>query len=98
MPPAIPVISSMVMSLGWNPDTGRLIAQFSEDVWYEYDNVPADVAARVIFNKSVGGTFTALVKKGEFKFRRVTTAVALSDEGRWHGTTEQQTGQAPQEG
>lgn len=79
MPNAIPVNSSLVQALGWNPETGRLVAQFKPGVWYEYDNVPADVAARVVFDKSVGGTFDALVKKGGFKFRKVTTEVALAD-------------------
>ncbi len=79
MPNAIPVSSSMILSMGWNPETGRLVAQFGEGIWYEYDNIPADVAARVIFNKSVGGTFNELVKKGDFQYRRVTTESALAD-------------------
>jgi len=79
MPNAIPVSSSMIMSMGWNPDTGRLVAQFSEGVWYEYDGIPADIAARIIFNKSVGGTFDALIKKGGFTYRRVNTEEALAD-------------------
>ena len=79
MPNAIPVSSSMIMSIGWNPDSQRLVAQFKEGVWYEYDGIPADVAARIIFNPSVGGTFNDLIKKGGFQFRRVTTEVALAD-------------------
>ncbi len=79
MPPAIPVISSMVMTLGWNHDTGRMTAQYGEDAWYEYDNVPAGVAARIIYAKSVGKALDALLKKGEFKFRRITVAEAVTD-------------------
>jgi hypothetical protein len=67
----------MVAALGWNPETGRLVAQFGE-AFYEYDGVSADVAARVIFADSIGKTFDALIKKGGVKYRQITAEQAFA--------------------
>lgn len=79
MPPLKPVSSSAIASLGWNPDTGRLVAQFDETTFYEYDNVPAEVAARIIFAESHGREFDRLIKKGGFPFRRIVREEATID-------------------
>jgi hypothetical protein len=68
----VPVVSSMVVAIGWNPETLKLTAQFG-DQFYEYDNVPADVAATVIFSESIGSTFNTLIKKGGFNYRKITS-------------------------
>ena len=79
MPPLKPVSSAMLSSVGWNPDTRRLVVQFGEDSFYEYSDVPADVAARIMFARSHGQTFDQLVKKAGFPYRRVSRADAEAD-------------------
>lgn len=79
MPPLKPVSSSTLFSIGWNPATRRLVAQFGEDVFYEYDDVPADVAARIMFSESHGQAFDQLVKKGGFGYRRINREAATAD-------------------
>jgi hypothetical protein len=67
----------MIAALGWNPETGRLVAQFGE-IFYEYDGVSSDIAARVIFADSIGKTFDALIKKGGVKYRQITAEQAFA--------------------
>lgn len=79
MPSLKPISSSQLISLGWNRETRRLVAQFGEDSWYEYDNVPPEVVADLFTAESHGRAFTQLVKKGGFAFRRIGREAAYAD-------------------
>lgn len=78
MPRLVPVQSSLVLSLSYDADQQRLYAQFGEDTYYAYDDVPPEVAARVVFANSIGSAFTTLVKKGGFNYRVATAEEALA--------------------
>ena len=74
----VPVVSSALTSMSYDRTTGRLIVQFSEDSFYEYDSVPGDVVLDVMFADSHGQAFDRLVKKGGFGYRRVHRDQALA--------------------
>jgi hypothetical protein len=52
-------------------ETARLVVQFGEDSFYEYDAVPGDVVLDFMFADSIGSAFATLVKKGGFQFRKL---------------------------
>lgn len=68
----VPVASTMLVALGWDPEDGTMIAQFSETSFYQYERVPAETAARVIFAESVGKSFQKYIKNGKFVYLKVT--------------------------
>ena len=72
----VPVVSAAITAVKFDRESGRLFVNFSEDLVYEYDGVPGDVVLDFMFADSIGGTFDALVKKGEFSFKRVPLAEA----------------------
>ena len=71
----IPVVSSMVVAIGYDVGSGRLVAQFPGDgqtVFWEYLAVPHYIVLTVLFSESLGRAFAQLVKKGKFENRRIT--------------------------
>lgn len=71
----LPVKSSMLATLGYNPETETLVARFAsgEQQVYRYDGVPPDVFVGVITNTdSHGRAFNELVKKS-FEGRKLDT-------------------------
>lgn len=85
----VPVASSMLVALGWEPEEGiklagrysvdgKMIAQFSETSFYQYEDVPGWAAAAVIFAESVGKTFNDLIKNGGFDYKKVTAEEVFS--------------------
>lgn len=76
MPKLVPVESTMILSLGWDENTRRLVAQFGPNDYYEYYNVPPEIAARVVFAESNGRTFNELVKRN-FQYGKINREEAL---------------------
>lgn len=83
----VPVASSMLVALGWEPEGrllsddkvyGKMIAQFSETSFYQYEDVSAESAAHVIFAESVGKAFNDYIKNGNFVYRKVTAEEVFS--------------------
>lgn len=75
----LPLASSMLFAIRYNRATGRLFAQFGEDIFYAYDNVPAGVVLDILDAESHGQAFDRLVKKGGFRYQRVSRERVLSD-------------------
>ena len=68
-------MSSMILALGWNEESDRLVAQFDTDTFYLYENVGPLMAARIIYAYSAGQAFTLHIKKarpGTFPYRKIT--------------------------
>ena len=58
-----PIRSSMLSSVGYNPETETFIAQFSNGAFYRYNGVPADAFVGVLTNQeSHGRAFNKLIK------------------------------------
>lgn len=72
----VPVVSSSLTAMKYQRESGRLVVQFGEGVYYEYDEVPSDVVLDVMFADSVGQSFAGKVKKGGFTYRRIPSADA----------------------
>lgn len=75
----IPVVSSMVVAVGYEVESGRLVVQFPGDgqtVFWEYLLVPHSTVLTVLFSESLGKSFAQLVKKGRFENRRITAQQA----------------------
>ena len=68
----LPVVSAALTAIKFDRSTRKLYVQFAEDVFYEYSDIPNDTILDVMFADSLGGKFDELVKKGGFKFRKVT--------------------------
>jgi hypothetical protein len=67
----LPVVSQALVSVKYEREQARLVVQFGEDSFYEYDGVPGDVVLDFMFADSIGSAFSALVKKGGFQFRKL---------------------------
>lgn len=74
----VPVISAAVMGFKYDRESRRLFAQFAEDVYYSYEDVPGDVVLDTLFADSIGQAFDALVKKGGFEYTRIPPDEALA--------------------
>ncbi|KKN84429.1 hypothetical protein LCGC14_0288910 [marine sediment metagenome] len=72
----VPVVSAAMTAIKFERETGRLVVQFGEDSFYEYDGVSNEVVLDVLFADSIGSAFSALVKRGGFAFRKIPAAQA----------------------
>ena len=72
----VKVESSNVSALGWDEEKQRLVVQFG-DSWYEYDNVDAVTAARVIFADSIGKAFHQHIRAPQIPMRKIDARTAL---------------------
>ena len=75
----IPAVSSMVATIGYDVETGRLIVQFpggGNASFWEYLEVPWLVVLTVLFADSFGVEFNRLIKKGGFVNKRITAEQA----------------------
>jgi len=70
--------SSMMVAIGYNPETEVLVAQFDLDTYYRYDGVPPGIVATVMFATSVGKAFNVLIKKGKFPYHKIDAATAAA--------------------
>ena len=79
----IPVVSSMVSTIGYDVESGRLVVQFpvltgpiDQSVFWEYLAVPHYIVLNVLFAESFGKEFNRLIKKGGFENKRITAEQA----------------------
>lgn len=70
------VVSSNVTAIGWDEDKQRLVVQFG-DSFYEYDNVDAITAARVIFADSIGKAFQQHIRGAGVPMRKIDARTAF---------------------
>ena len=77
------VTSSMMVAIGYNPETEVLVVQFNEETYYRYDMVPAGLVPRIMFAPSIGKAFNKLIKDqrgalvGSYQKIDAATAAAL---------------------
>lgn len=69
----IPLVSSMLAGIGYNPDSENLVAQFQNGgKLFKYSGVPAGVFVSVITAESQGAAFTKFIKKAAYPFQQIT--------------------------
>jgi hypothetical protein len=65
----IPVKSSLLKSVGYDPETKQLEVEFAKTGrLYAYQDVPADVHATVMGAESVGAAFLKHVRNGGYAY------------------------------
>jgi hypothetical protein len=71
------VQSEIIKRVGYDVEQELLRVTFlGSGGTYDYFKVPADVAGRVIFGKSVGSTFIKLVKNGGYEYKKLVRTIA----------------------
>ena len=65
-----PVQSSNIRSVGYDSGSQTMQVEFSSGGVYDYSGVPADVHAKMISAKSIGGAFASEVR-GKFEHKKV---------------------------
>lgn len=63
-----PVVSSNVLSVGYDPSTETLEVEYIEHRVYQYENVPLTVYNQLITAPSIG-RYLNLYIKGKYQFR-----------------------------
>lgn len=66
----VPVSSSQIQSIGYDPGTKKAQVRFSNNALYEYDDVPIGVVDSIINAESPGRQFQSSLKFG-FNYRRL---------------------------
>jgi len=67
----IPLTSSNLAAVGYDPKSKTLEVEFKNGTIYQYDHVPVDVYAELMTAESHGSYFSKNVKNGGFAFRRI---------------------------
>ena len=67
----IPVSSSDLQAVGYDPETHRLQVEFCNGSLYEYYSVPESVHRELMAAASHGSYFAAHIKKGPYRFRQL---------------------------
>lgn len=67
----IPVSSSNLRAVGYDPDTRRLQVEFHNGSVYEYYSVPASIHTGLMSAASHGSYFDAYIKKGPYQYRQL---------------------------
>lgn len=67
----IPLQSSQIAGVGYNEDEHKLIVQFQNGSFYEYEDVPEQVVLSVILADSQGSAFTKKIKGGGYTYRKM---------------------------
>jgi len=67
----IPLQSSQIAGVGYDEDEHKLIVQFANGSFYEYDDVPEQVVLSVILADSQGSAFTKKIKGGGYAYRKM---------------------------
>ena len=62
----VPVESTSVKSVGYDPDTGTMEVEFVSGAVYEYLGVPPKVHRELVGAESIGGYFTQYVRDRYF--------------------------------
>ena len=65
------VLSSTINDLTYDPKKQSLVVTFKNNNKFEYDGVPPDVYQKVATATSVGSTFDKLIKKGNYKHKKL---------------------------
>ncbi len=70
----MPIVkSSLLATLGYNPDTEIVVAQFNSGPVYRYDGVPAGVFVSVITNsESQGKAFNEFIKGRDYAYEEIS--------------------------
>jgi hypothetical protein len=71
----IPVASSQIAAVGYDPTARRLVVRFRgygrrPEAVYSYDGVPAEAAAGLIAAESPGAYFHRHIRQGGYPYRR----------------------------
>jgi hypothetical protein len=66
----IPVVSSQLAEVGYNPETQTMRIRFTKGQLYEYDNVPEQIYQGLMTAPSIGSFFNANCK-WNFTYRRL---------------------------
>lgn len=64
------VVSSNILSVGYDPATSTLEVEFQSGV-YQYYNVPTEIFAGLMQSPSKGSFFDQYIKKGGYPFAKV---------------------------
>lgn len=64
-----PVNSSRINAIGYDLEKGALGVEFNDGSYYEYSDVPADVAAQLLTTPSIGKFFEQNIKN-KYSFTR----------------------------
>ena len=66
------VTSSMISTVGFDPDQEIMVVQFQNGKTYRYDGVPAGVFISVLTDReSVGKSFNHHIRKGKYPYREI---------------------------
>lgn len=65
------VESKLLKSVGYDPETKTLHAEFHSGAVYAYHDVPQELADATLNAKSVGGHFLAHIRHGGFSHTRL---------------------------
>ena len=79
----IPVVSSQIAAVGYDPTIGELVIRFhgsgrAEPAIYSYAGVPSALAQGLIAAASPGAYFHRHIRHGHFPYRRVECGEAES--------------------
>jgi hypothetical protein len=69
----IPVSSSNIQSVGYDPENSVLVVQFTEGRQYEYSNVTVEVFERLATAGSIGQAFNEVIRSNPrlYPYRKV---------------------------
>lgn len=67
----VPVSSSNLRSIGYDPSTSTLEIEFNSGSVYQYDSVPQTIHDGLMQAASHGQYFDRLIKKAGYRYRQV---------------------------
>lgn len=67
----VPVLSSNLSAVGYDPATQILRIAFHNGRVYEYSGIPASIHAGLMAASSHGSYFDTYIKKGPYRYRQV---------------------------
>ena len=67
----MPVKSSDLKSVGYDPPTRTLEVEFKRGRVYRYEGVPPDIFEKMSSARSIGKFFHQNIVRGDFRFKRI---------------------------
>lgn len=68
----VPLNSSSLAGLAYNPDTEELVAHFNNDKYYKYQGVDSSTVLSILFDPdSQGKAFNAKIVKGSYPYKEI---------------------------
>lgn len=67
----VPVTSSMISSMGFDPEESLLEVEFNNGKVYQYSGVTPDTYATLSGADSIGKAFSSLIKSQGYSYRQV---------------------------